>query len=104
MKQSREAFDPTFGPPLMGEPWPDEQAILARFPRGGEHETRVQLAKTGGRLGVSVRLWTRGRHGHWHPTRRGVWISPVELGVLAASIDDARARLAAGTVRGAGPT
>ncbi|MBL9086546.1 MAG: hypothetical protein JNM10_05350 [Planctomycetia bacterium] len=88
----------------MGEPWPDEQATLARFPRGGEHETRVQIAKTGGRLGVSVRLWIRGRDGHWHPTRRGVCISPVELGVLAASIDEARSRLAAGGVRAARPS
>lgn len=101
MTTTRPTFDPTFGPPLMGEPWPDEQAILARFPRGGEHETRVQIARTGERLGVSVRLWSRGRDGQWHPTRRGVWISPIELGVLAASIDDARARLAAGTVHGA---
>ncbi len=96
--------DVNFGPPLMGQPWPDEQATLARFPRGGEHETRVQIARTGERLGVSVRLWIRGRDGHWHPTRRGVWISPVELGVLAASIDEARARLASGAVHGARPS
>lgn len=104
MTSAPTEYDATIGPPLMGEHWPDEQATLARLPRGGEHETRVRIAQTGGRLDVSVRRWIRGLDGHWHPTRRGVWISPVERGVLAASIDEARVRLAAGTIRGAGPS
>lgn len=95
-------FDPTFGPPLMGQPWPDEAATLARFPRGEDHETRIQLATTGGRVGLSVRLWARGRDGRWHPTRRGVWISPVELPVLRAALDETAARITGPPLRARG--
>jgi hypothetical protein len=71
---------------------PDENLVLARFPRETGQEIRVCVSRWGARVRIDLRGWWNQHAKGWIASKRGVSLSLVELDVLEAALRVARAR------------
>lgn len=55
---------------------PDEQKVLASFPRNAEETLQVSLATFKGRTYVDIRLYYTDADGQLKPTKKGVTVPP----------------------------
>ena len=96
----RGDLQPSAPQPGSCQPAPPESRRLATFPRGEAEELRLELTAYEGRPFVSMRVWSRGTDGEWHPTRRGISIRLHELDQVARVLGDPELRLAGGMRQG----
>lgn len=55
---------------------PDEQKVLASFPRNSEETMQISVSTFKGRTYVDVRLYYTDADGQLKPTKKGVTITP----------------------------